>query len=77
MSTPSTLPAEGFFRISHIVGDSERGIEPIIPVSRSTWWAGVKSGRFPQPIRFGGITMWRKSDIQALVESINSDIIAA
>lgn len=35
----------------------------IIPVSKSTWWAGVKSGRFPQPIKLGrGITMWRQED---------------
>ena len=43
----------------------------IIPVSKSTWWAGIKSGRFPQPIRLGrGITMWRKEDIEAYVESM-------
>lgn len=23
----------------------------IIPVSKSTWWAGVKSGRFPKPVK--------------------------
>ncbi len=41
-----------------------------IPVSRSTWWAGVKSGRFPRPIKLGpGITAWRESDIAALILS--------
>lgn len=39
-----------------------------IPVSRSTWWAGVKSGRYPAPLKLGPrITVWRESDIQELV----------
>ncbi len=41
-----------------------------IPVSKSTWWAGVKSGRFPKPVKLGPrITAWRAEDIQALVAS--------
>ena len=41
-----------------------------IPVSRSTWWAGVKSGRFPAPVRLGPrITAWRDADIQRLVDN--------
>jgi prophage regulatory protein len=41
-----------------------------IPVGRSTWWAGVKSGIFPQPIKLGArITAWRAEEIQRLVES--------
>lgn len=40
-----------------------------IPVSKSTWWAGVKSGRFPAPIKLGPrITAWRETDIQKLVD---------
>lgn len=39
-----------------------------IPVSKSTWWAGVKSGRFPQPVKLGPrITAWRAEEIQTLV----------
>lgn len=40
-----------------------------IPVSRSTWWAGVKSGRFPAPVKLGPrITAWREADIQRLID---------
>jgi predicted DNA-binding transcriptional regulator AlpA len=40
----------------------------LIPVSRSTWWAGVRSGRFPQPIKLGPrITAWRADEIAALI----------
>ncbi|MDR2056113.1 MAG: AlpA family phage regulatory protein [Desulfovibrio sp.] len=43
----------------------------LIPVSRSAWWAGCKSGRFPQPAKLGPrTTAWKASDIAALVESI-------
>jgi len=39
-----------------------------IPVGKSTWWDGVKSGRFPQPIKLGPrITVWREEDIEALL----------
>ena len=42
----------------------------IIPVSKSTWWAGVKSGRFPQPVKLGPrTTCWRESEVRKLVES--------
>ncbi len=66
------LPAEGLLRISQICGDRKRGIPPIVPVSRSTWWAGVASGRFPQPVRLGSkLTFWRAGDIRALVAKLS------
>ena len=43
-----------------------------IPVSKSTWWAGVRSGRFPESIRMGErCTMWQESDIDAWIEKIS------
>lgn len=42
--------------------------EGLLPLSPAAWWAGVKSGRYPQPVRLGRITAWRESDILALVE---------
>lgn len=43
----------------------------IIPVSKSTWWEGVKSGRFPASIKLGGrITVWRSSDIQKYIDEV-------
>ena len=45
------------------------GIPAQIPVSASTWWKGVKSGRFPAPIKLAGnITAWRAEDILRLIE---------
>ena len=61
----------GYLRLVHIIGDSRRGIPALIPVSRSTWWAGVKSGRYPKPTRALGrrITAWSISDIRALIDA--------
>ena len=40
-----------------------------IPVSKSTWWEGVKSGRFPKPVKLGPrITAWRVEEIRALID---------
>lgn len=44
-------------------------IPAIIPVSRTTWWRGVKEGRFPPGVKLsGGITVWRVEDIRKLLE---------
>ena len=69
-----TFPHIGFLRLRQIIGDlqSNPPIAPIIPVSRSTWWAGVKSGRFPAAVKLGpNITAWRAEDIQALIEALS------
>ncbi len=61
------LSIEGFLRLNQIVGD--KTTPAIIPISKSSWWAGVKEGRFPQPIKLGKrTTVWRMSDIRLLVE---------
>ncbi len=45
------------------------GIPAVIPVCKSKWWQGVKSGRYPQPTKLGPrVTAWRVEDIRALIE---------
>jgi prophage regulatory protein len=45
----------------------------LIPIARSTWWNGVRTGRFPAPVKIGPrTTAWRASDIRALLESFTS-----
>ena len=46
-----------------------------IPVSRSTWWQGVKTGRYPKPVKLGPrITAWRVEDIRVLIERGAHDV---
>lgn len=60
----------GYYRLWHIIGSPKKGIPPIIPVSASTWWDGVKSGRFPKPVKLSEkVTAWRKSEIEQLAQS--------
>ena len=68
MTIPN-MPETGFLRLKDIVGDRKDRIPAIIPVSRSTWLAGVKTGRFPQSIKLSErITVWRVEDIKALID---------
>jgi prophage regulatory protein len=42
-----------------------------ITVSKSTWWAGVKTGKYPKPVKLSTrTTAWRRSDIDALCARI-------
>jgi len=67
------LTKDCLLRLSQIIGNpkADPPIPPIIPISKSTWWSGVKSGRFPQPVKTLGprITAWRAEDIYALVRN--------
>ena len=44
------------------------GIPPVIPVRKSSWWEGVRTGRYPAPLKLGQcITAWRVEDIRELI----------
>ncbi|MBC7980300.1 MAG: AlpA family phage regulatory protein [Armatimonadetes bacterium] len=44
-----------------------------IPVSRSTWYRGIRSGRYPMQVRISAnIVGWKQSEIARLVESFDS-----
>lgn len=71
----TTLSGAGFLRLAQIVGNPKANppIPPIIPVSKSAWWAGVKSGRYPKPCKLGPrTTVWRTDDIRLLIEQATS-----
>ncbi len=71
MPNQSLLPETGHLRLSHIIGNPRvvPPIPPIIPVSKSTWWSGVKKGRYPKPVKLGPrITAWRVEDIRSLIQ---------
>lgn len=63
MSNNSHFPDTGFVRLELILAPKGP-----IPVSKSTWWTGVKSGRFPKSVKLGPrITAWRVEDIRKLI----------
>ena len=70
------LPESGFLRQRQILGDPKANppIAPIIPISPSRWWAGIRAGRYPQPVRLGPrTTAWRASDIRALLKQLGGE----
>lgn len=55
-------------RLSQIIGDKKRGIPSIIPISRASWYAGVKTGKYPAQVHLGPRTAaWLESDVMALI----------
>lgn len=65
MNNNHFLPETGFVRLRTILN--------IIPISKSAWWSGVKSGRFPKPVKLGANTSaWRAEQIHALIEELSS-----
>ena len=70
MATPTTQPSAGFYRIWHIIGNpkAEPPIPALIPIGRTTFLNGVKSGKYPKPVKLGErTTAWKVEDIRALI----------
>jgi predicted DNA-binding transcriptional regulator AlpA len=60
----SILPETGFLRLPAVLS--------LIPIGKTTWWNGVKTGRFPAPVKLGPrITAWRAEDIHAYIAQSN------
>jgi prophage regulatory protein len=60
--TQTQLPETGFLRLPEVL--------KLFPVSKSTWWAGVKLGKYPKPVKLSrNITAWRVQDILNLIAS--------
>ena len=56
------LPKEGYVRLPQVLA--------VFPVSRSAFWAGVKSGKYPKPVKLGPRTAaWNVSDVRSLIEA--------
>jgi hypothetical protein len=69
------LVDDRMYRHADILGNCKATpppIDPIIPVSLSTWWKGIKVGRFPKGIKISSrVTAWRGSDLRRVIEGKN------
>jgi prophage regulatory protein len=62
MSENSGIQDCGFLRLPAVL--------KLVPVGKSTWWRGVKVGRFPKSVKLGpNTTAWRAEDIMKLMET--------
>ncbi len=58
----NSLPETGFVRLPAVLA--------VFPISKSSWWHGVRTGRFPAAVKLGPrTTCWRVEDIRKLIES--------
>jgi len=59
-----TIPETGFVRLSQIL--------MVIPLGKTSWWEGVKSGRFPKPVKLSErCTAWRAEEIRELINRLS------
>jgi predicted DNA-binding transcriptional regulator AlpA len=58
-----TIPETGFVRLKQILA--------VIPVGKSSWWAGVRSGKFPKSVKLSpNCTAWKAEDIHSLIKQL-------
>ena len=62
--TMQELPETGFLRLPQVLS--------VIPLGKTCWWEGVKSGRFPKPVKLSArCTAWRAEDIRELIKTLS------
>lgn len=81
------VPTTGYLRLAQIIGSlaasprkktnsEDRKSEapfylPLIPVSRSSWLEGVKTGRYPKSVKLSSRSVaWKAEDIRQLIEQL-------
>lgn len=58
------IPETGFLRLPQVLS--------VIPVGKTCWWQGVKSGRYPKPVKLSArCTAWRVEDIRELIKDLS------
>ncbi|MDL2307813.1 AlpA family transcriptional regulator [Desulfovibrio sp. OttesenSCG-928-C06] len=65
-----SIPTTGFLRLPQVLA--------IVPICKSSWYAGCRSGRYPKPVKLGPrTTAWRAEDIAAFISKFNEEQGAA
>lgn len=60
-----------YLRVSDIVRNRKTKEPGILPISPATWWAWVKAGKAPQPIKLSPrVTVWDKAKVLVFAESV-------
>jgi predicted DNA-binding transcriptional regulator AlpA len=60
----SSIPETGFVRLTQVL--------TVIPIGKTCWWEGVRSGRFPKAIKLSArCTVWKAEDIHTLIKRLS------
>lgn len=52
----------GFYRLTEV--------QRIFPVCKSAWFAGIRKGIYPRPVKLGKTSLWKKADIHQLIKKV-------
>lgn len=67
MMTMTSIPKVGFLRLPQVL--------QLVPISKSAWWEGCKTGRFPKPVKLGPrTTVWWAEEIVEFIERIGAQV---
>ena len=59
------IPEAGFFRLSQVL--------TVIPPGKTCWREGVKSGRFPKPVKLSArCVAWKAEEMHELIKQISA-----
>lgn len=59
------IPELGFMRLKQVL--------KVIPLGQTCWLDGVRSGRFPKPVKLSArCTAWRVEDIRELIKRLSN-----
>lgn len=65
MSDVHSILAKRLLRINQVLA--------LVPIGRSSWWEGCRTGRYPKPVKLGPrTTVWRAEDIAAFIENLGN-----
>lgn len=71
-----SFPADSLLRLKQILGDKKASppIQPLIPISKSAWYQGILTGKYPKPMMLGVRTaVYSAASIRALIERVAPD----
>jgi hypothetical protein len=73
------LPVPGYSRLSTVIGDKKANppIPGLFPMSKPSWYRGIKAGRYPKPVKIGpNMSAYANSKLNELMENIDQEVIA-
>ena len=63
-----TIPSSGFLRL--------RDVLKFVPVCKTRWYQGMKSGEFPRPVSLGPRAKgYKAEDVRSLIERLGANAV--
>lgn len=66
-----------FLRAEQISWNRGKTNTPLLPISRSSFLAGVQIGKYPKPVKIGKVAMWPTEEILDFIDKMKDGREAA